>query len=70
MDLNSKKGSSSCLTVLPFHDQGFHLNKREFWDAIHLQYGWTLPNIPDHCVCGESFYPDHAMICRHGGLTV
>ena len=69
MDLNSEKGSSSWLTVLPFHDQGFHLNKREFWDAIHLRYGWTLPNIPDHCVCGESFSPDHAMICRHGGLT-
>ena len=69
MDLNSEKGSSSWLTVLPFHDQGFHLNKHEFWDAIHLRYGWILPNIPDHCVCGESFSPDHAMICRHGGLT-
>ena len=34
-----------------------------------MQYGWTLPNIPDHCVCGESFSPDHAMICCHGGLT-
>ena len=47
----------------------FHLNKREFWDAIHLRYGWTLPSIPDHCVCGESFSPDHAMICLHGELT-
>ena len=36
MDLNSEKGSSSWLTVLPFRDQGFHLTKREFWDAIHL----------------------------------
>ena len=34
-----------------------------------MQYGWTLPNIPDHCVCGESFSPDHAMIYCHGGLT-
>ena len=22
-----------------------------------------------HSVCGESFSPDHAMICHHGGLT-
>ena len=36
MDLNSEKGSSSWLTVLPFCDQGFHLTKREFWDATHL----------------------------------
>ena len=36
MDLNSEKGSSSWLMVFPFRDQGFHLTKREFWDAIHL----------------------------------
>ena len=46
--------------------QGFHLMKQEFWDA---RYGWKLPNIPSHCVCGVSFSTDHAMICKHGGLT-
>ena len=69
MDLNSEPGSSSWLTALPLHDQGFHLNKQEFWDALHLRYGWKLVNIPSHCVCGSTFTPDHAMICRHGGLT-
>ena len=69
MDLNSEKSSSSWLTVLPFCDHGFCLTKHEFWDAIHLQYSWILPNTPDHSVCGESFSPDHAMICCHGGLT-
>jgi len=29
-----------------------------------------LANIPSHCVCGNSFSIDHAMICRHGGLTL
>ena len=69
MDLNSEPGSSSWLTALPLRDQGFHLNKQEFWDALHLRYGWKLVNIPSHCVCGSTFTPDHAMICRHGGLT-
>ena len=41
------------LTVFPFHDQGFHLNKREFWDAIHFRYGWTLLNI----VCVVNLFP-------------
>ena len=65
MYLNSEKGSSSWLKILPFHDQGFHLGCNKF--SIWLD----LPNIPaaDHCVCGESFSPDHAMICRHGVLT-
>ena len=31
MDLNSETDSSSWLTVLPLQDQGFHLNKQEFW---------------------------------------
>ena len=43
--------------------------KQEFWDALHLRYGWTLLNTPSHCVCGSPFTADHAMICRHGGLT-
>ena len=69
MDLNSETGSSSWLTVLPLQDQGFHLHKQEFWDALHLRYGWKLAGTPSHCVCGSPFSPDHAMICRHGGLT-
>ena len=39
MDLNSETGSSSWLTVLPLQDQGFHLHKQEFWDALHLCIG-------------------------------
>ena len=69
IDLNSEAGSSAWLTVLPLQDQGFHLNKQEFWDALHLRYGWKLVNTPSHCVCGSPFTPDHAMICRHDGLT-
>ena len=39
MDMNSETGSSSWLTVLPLQDQGFHLHKQEFWNALHLRYG-------------------------------
>ena len=28
-----------------------------------------MTDTPGHCVCGSPFTPDHAMICRHGGLT-
>ena len=38
MDLNSETGSSSWLTVLTLQDQGLHLHKQEFWDALHLHY--------------------------------
>ena len=69
VDLNSEPGASSWLLVLPLQDQGFHLTKQEFWDALHLCYGWTLLNIPSHCVCGTNFSTDHAIICQHGDLT-
>ena len=69
MDLNSETGSSAWLTVLPLQDQGFHLNKQEFWDALHLRYGCKLINTPNHCVCGSPFSLDHAMICWNSGLT-
>ena len=69
VDLNSEPGASSWLLALPLQEQGFHLNKQEFWDAVHLRYGWKLLNVPSHCVCGASFIIDHAMVCQHGGLT-
>ena len=69
VDLNSEPGASSWLLALPLQEQGFHLNKQEFWDAVHLRYGWKLLNVPSHCVCGASFTIDHAMVCQHGGLT-
>jgi len=69
VDLNSEPGASSWLLPLPLHKQGFHLNKQEFWDVIHLCYGWNLLNVPNHCVCGASFTIGHAMVCQHGGLT-
>ena len=69
IELISVKCSSLWLTALPLQEQRFHLNKQEFRDALCLRYGWQLANIPSHCVCGTSFSVDHAMVCRHGGLT-
>ena len=69
VDLNSEPGVSSWLLALSLQEQGFHLNKQEFWDAVHLRYGWKLLNVPSHCVCGASFTIDHAMVYQHGGLT-
>ena len=66
VDLAKEHGASSWLSVLPLSDQGFHLNKGEFIDALCLRYGWTISNIPRHCNCGNNFSTDHAMICHMG----
>ncbi len=68
IDLAKERGSSSWLSVLPLSDQGFHLHKGEFRDAICLRYGWTLPNTPRLCNCGKAFQIDHAMTCHMGGF--
>ena len=41
LDLVTEKGSSAWLTMLPFQDLGFNLNKREFRDAVKLQAAQT-----------------------------
>ena len=48
VDLNGESGTSSWLLALPLQEQGFHLNEQEFWDAVHLRYGWKLLNVPSH----------------------
>ena len=69
VDLNGESGTSSWLLALPLQEQGFHLNEQEFWDAVHLRYGWKLLK-SRHYVCGAPFTIDHAMVCQHGGLTI
>ena len=68
VDLAKERGASSWLSVLPLSNQGFHLHKGEFRDAICLRYDWNLSNIPRHCNCGKLFSTDHAMICHMGGF--
>ena len=57
------------MTALPIQEQGFYLNKQECRDALSLRFGWQLYDVLSHCVGGTSFSVDHAMVCRHGGLS-
>ena len=62
-------GASNWLTSLPIEDKGFHLNKREFWDAVHLRYTWPISRLPSRCACGEPFNIGHALSCKKGGFV-
>ena len=50
LDLAAEKGSSESLTVLPFQDLGFNLNKREFRDVVKLRYDWPVEDISSMCL--------------------
>ena len=69
-DVAQMKGASAWLTSLPLRDEGFVLNKREFFDAISLRYKWDLKRLPLKCVCNEAFTSDHAMQCKRGGYVI
>ena len=66
-DVAQKKGASAWLTALPLKDEGFVLNKREFFDALAIRYRWPLKRLPSKCVCGNEFSMTHAMNCKRGG---
>lgn len=68
-DVAQMKGASAWLTSLPLQDEGFVLNKREFFDALALRYRWHLKRLPTKCVCGKPFVMDHAMQCMRGGYV-
>ena len=42
----SEKGASSWVTAVPTYTHETILHKRDFVDAIYIQYGWDLLNIP------------------------
>ena len=66
-DLAQMKGASSWLTALPLKEEGYVLNKREFFDAVTLRYRWDVKDLPQNCACSKKFSVEHAMICKKGG---
>ena len=57
--VNCEKGASSWLNVLPLPKHGFDLTKQQFWDALRLRYGWSIPNLPTTCVCASKYDIQH-----------
>jgi hypothetical protein len=70
LQLAQEQGSGAWLNALPIQSLKYVLNKQEFRDSIRLRYGWHIPNIPFHCVCGERNDVDHALICQRGGHVI
>ena len=69
-DLAQMKGASSWLTSLPLREEGFVLNKREFFDAVAMRYRWDMKRLPLNCSCGKQFSMDHAIQCPLGGYVI
>ena len=68
-DANKESGASNWLTSLPLKDQGYALNKQQFWDALRIRYNWFIPRLPAECACGAKFDVSHALSCKKGGFV-
>ena len=68
-DISQLKGSFSWLTSLQLAQEGYVLNKREFFDAIDIRYRWNLKRLPSTCPCSKPFILDHALSCLKGGFV-
>ena len=68
-DISCEVGASNWLTTLPFEDKGFHLSKREFWDAVSLRYSWPIRHLPTKCAGGSDFDVAHSLSCKKGGFV-
>ena len=51
--------------MIPLKELDYHLNKREFRDAIKLRYEWEITDTPMLSAC-----VDHAMVCQRGGFII
>ena len=67
-DIHQEKGASIRLSTLPLRDEGYCLNKQEFWDLVKLRYGWPLSRLPTQCICGTQYDVQHALSCKKGGF--
>ena len=60
---NREKRESNWLTVLPIKNNGFDLNKQQFWDCVTKTQIWL-------CARGSKFDVQHAMNCKKGGFVI
>ena len=67
-DINIEQRASTWLTTLSIEDEGYMLNKQEFWDLLNIRYGWPLSRTPRTCACGSNFNIEHALTCKKGGF--
>ena len=67
-DVTQEQGASNCLTTYPLIEYGFCLNKQQFWDSIHIRYGWDIKNMPTTSSCGAKFDYQHCMSCKKDGF--
>ena len=67
-ELASMKGSSNWLNSLPLKNEGYNLNKREFFDALSIRYRWTPKRLPTNYARGKKFNIYHALTCMEGGF--
>ena len=70
LDLAMEKGAGAWLNTSPIKSLGYVLNKREFRDSICLRYGWSIPDTPAYCQCGQKNSLDHTLTCSKGGYTI
>ena len=63
------KGAGNWLSAMPIQKQGFNITKSEFRDGLRLRYNLPLQDIPNFCVCGNTFSTEHALSCKKGGFV-
>ena len=68
MQVGSEKGASSWLATLPITEHRFALHKGAFQDALCLWSSWQPSHLPSHCIYGQHFNVEHALICTRGGI--
>ena len=66
--MHQEKGASIRLSTLPLKDEGYCLNKQEFWDLVKLRYGWPLSRLPTQCICGAQYDMQHTLSCKKVGF--
>ena len=57
------------MSTLPLNDEGYCLNKRDFWDLLELRDVWSLSQLPTQCICGSQNDVQYVLSCKKGGFV-
>ena len=68
LQLVQEHGSGAWLTCLPIQQLGYAYSKQDFRDAVHLRYGWDIPNTQDSVIVEPRMITIIFSTVREGGM--
>ena len=68
-EILQKPGCNTSLNIIPIEEFNYNLNKKQFLDAVGINYQLPIPNLSTRCPCSKKIDAQHAASWEMGDFV-